>query len=85
MRLQQRSQPNCCPCCCQLTASPAVLPQCVAPPPAVDCKSDPAKGCATCQAAPNTLWCATCATAGWIVNAAGSVSGWCLLRLLLLP
>ena len=55
----------------------AVLAQCVAPPPAVDCKTDPAKGCATCQAAPNTLWCATCATAGWIVNAAGSVSGWC--------
>lgn len=44
-------------------------------PPAVeDCLSDPAKGCATCQAAPNALKCATCATAGWVVNAAGVVS-----------
>ncbi len=44
-------------------------------PPAVeDCLSDPAKACATCQAAPNALKCATCATAGWTVNAAGVVS-----------
>lgn len=50
------------------------LPQCVAPRPPVDCKSDRTKGCATCQAAPYTLKCATCATAGWIVNAAGVVS-----------
>jgi len=54
-------------------AYPRILVQCVAPPPAVDCKTDAAKGCATCQAAPNQLFCATCTTAGWIVNAAGSV------------
>lgn len=50
------------------------LLQCEAPTPVVDCKSDPTKGCATCQAAPNALKCATCATAGYLVNDDGVVS-----------
>ena len=54
--------------------APPQLPQCEAPTPVVDCKSDPAKGCATCQAAPNALKCATCITAGYLVNDAGVVS-----------
>ncbi|PRW32477.1 serine threonine [Chlorella sorokiniana] len=54
----------------QCVASPSPPPP-RPPPPAVTCLNDATKRCATCQAAPNQLRCATCATAGWTVNAAG--------------